>query len=133
MIDRRVLPEVLGQIDQFDDAAHEPGESMTASSADDGRKPVEGLQIPVDVLDRVLDGDQPLLALPPRRQEDTPIVLIEPGGLGVAPVDCEEISIGAHRLGAVDDTPFCPCGGHVAVSSCRPTTSLAPFSMRLWM
>ena len=30
VIDRQVLPEVLGQIDQFDDAAHEPGESMTA-------------------------------------------------------------------------------------------------------
>src|SRR6266536_1310429 len=57
----------------------------------------------VDVRLVMLHRDQPLLDLPPGRQEDAAVVLEEPVRMAVGVLDAEEAAEVAHGLGGKDD------------------------------
>src|SRR5689334_15106257 len=76
---------------------------VTSGSAHCVGEPGEVAREAVDVGIVVLDGQQPLLHLSPRRKEDAAVVLHEPVCLAEAPVDKEEVAIFAHPPGPERD------------------------------
>src|SRR5579875_1289530 len=72
-------------------------------SADLVAEPGEVRDEPVDVGVAVLNREQPLLDLAPRRQEHATVVLDEPVRLAEPVVDLEEVAVLAHRLGPESD------------------------------
>src|SRR5690348_4397606 len=58
---------------------------------------------PVDVVAAVLNGQQPLLHLPPWREKHSAIVLHQPVQMAESGVDLQEIPELAHRVGAEGD------------------------------
>src|SRR5579884_3330530 len=86
---------------------------MPASAGDRGREAGEVADEPVDVGLVVLDGQQPLLHLPPRRQEHPAVVLDEPVQLVQPVVDAEEVTVFAHRLVPEGDAPLGAHRDHV--------------------
>src|SRR5579875_1913274 len=66
-------------------------------------EPGEVRDEPVDVGVAVLDREQPLLDLPPWRQEHATVVLDEPVRLAEPVVDLEEVPVLANRVGAERD------------------------------
>src|ERR1700753_406698 len=67
----------------------------------------------VDIRLIVLYGDQPLLDLAPRRQENPAVVLVEPVGVAVPVVHAEEAAVAGDRIGGEDDTALGARGDHV--------------------
>ena len=63
---------------------------------------------PVDVVAIVLHGQEPLLNLPPWREEHTAIVLHQPVQLAVSGVDLQEVTELAHRVTPKRHAPLGP-------------------------
>ena len=68
---------------------------------------------PVHVLGGVLDREQPLLDLAPRREEDAAVVLDQPVRLAVPAVDLQELAEVLGRLGQERDAALGACGRHM--------------------
>ena len=90
--------------------------TFSQRSAGDGRgeRPEVGDQ-QVDVGLVVLDRDEPLLDLAPRRQEHAAVVLEEPVRVAVAVIDTEEAAVVADRLGGEHHAALGPDRDHVGL------------------
>src|SRR4051794_4092443 len=67
----------------------------------------------VDIRLIVLHGDQPLLDLAPRRQENPAVVLVEPVSVAVPVVHAEEAAVVGDRLAGEDHAALGARGDHV--------------------
>ena len=86
----------------------------------------EVLHQAVDVRLVVLDRDQPLLALPPRRQEHPAVVLVQPVRVAVRVVDAEEVAEVPDRVGREHHAALGADGDHVRGQAVADDLSLEP-------